>query len=272
MEERKSQSVKESRPIKELQPSQESILRVSPAVTSVSPALHQATSTPNPRMTDQKSSSPYANKTNHYNHLATEEAQTNTSDKNTGIVYGNIINSLNGYSHHWPYNNQNQLQNPNQNVTKSYHPYSQNQPSPRCPQNIGEAEYQIHQSALTKTLSSVDPASLNLLKRMWREQRFHEQPSYKGPTWIDQTGNCQGPSGPPRPNLPFQEFKSIHDPSKGQPWPIQDPYLRPGTPHDPSKGPNDIYSAQIQPQDLSKGPPRLVSSANNHPGQLRPYR
>ena len=187
-----------------------------------------------------------------------------------------IIHSYIGYNHHWPYNNQSQLQNPYQSVPKSYHPYPHNQPNPHRPQNVGEAEYQIHQSTLTQALSSVAPqyalpAPRDLLNRIWSKQAFHQQPTYKGPSWTEQIpptvpSNCQGL---PRSN---QESKRIHDPLKGQSWPMQEPYLRPGKLEDLSKGPKEIHSAQIKPQDLSKGPPRLVSSANNHPGQLRPYR
>ena len=209
IEERTSQPVKESLPVKGLRPVKglkvipESRLKVSPKLSAASPALHQAIFNQSPRLNNQKSASLYNNQTNYYNCLATEDTHTNTSNTNNGMLdrdLGTGNNGYVGYNHHWPYNNRRQLQNPYQRVPMPYHPYAQNPPNPHRPQNIGEAEYQIHQSTLTKALSSVAPIChqyalpdpLNLLHRMWTEQGFHQQPSYKGTSWTEQIP----PTGP----------------------------------------------------------------------------
>ena len=261
----------------------ESRLRVSPAVSAVSPALHKATFNQIARLHNQKSSSPYNNKTNYYNRLATEEAHTNTSNTNNGILDKNLgtgNNGYTGYNHHWPYNNQSQPQSPYQRAPMPYHPYAQNQPNPHRPQNIGEAEYEIHQSSLTKALSSVPtichqyalPDPLNLLNRMWTQQGIHQQPSYKGTSWSEEippTGpsNCQGPSGPPRPN---QDSKRIHGPLKGHSRSMQEQHLRQSRPCELFQG-QEIHSSQMKLQDLSKGPPGLVVSPHNASSCLGPY-
>ena len=47
---------------------------------------------------------------------------------------------------------------------------------------------------------------------------------------------------------------------------MQEPYLLAGKPKDLFKGPKDIHSAQMKPQDLSKWPPGLVPNLHNQLG------